>query len=661
MNNRKRRPIIGVMTGHYLSDYPRTIISELWRQLKKMDVDVRLYSGVNANIVFSHRLAAIDDTKDIYEAYDEGFGLHWLSMFEYSHFDDVDLLIICYGNIFASHPYNKSMDLLSMLPDVPKIILGTDLDLENGACVTVDNYSSMKAGIAHLIEKHDKKDIAFISGPKVSQSANKRMEAYLDALEEHSLPIRDELIVFGDYLNNIDEIVEELFSRNERIDAIVSSNDEMCNAVYRVAKKHGRQIGEDLAVLGYDDAPFAATMNPPLTTIHQDYRLEADGAIGLVRDFLDGRSLSSLSVPAGMVIRESCGCHGNSGTFSEAARPKDTHIQYEELYQTQIQNLSAAVTLRNLLLDSVSLKAFFETLAKEMIISGTASSYVFLFDEPIYIENSEDFVLPDTMRLFMRQDNRDFDAYNMDNAPVYGRHMVSYDISDPEDSKMTASYLLFYRNYQYGTLIVETEPDDLRFYYTMSLQIGSALRYLTLALRQQRINRTLQEQNQILDFAAYHDELTGLYNRAGVMQQMLQTIREDESAQYVAVMGDLDHLKQINDTFGHDAGDSAIRMVSKVLKDALPDGSPLGRSGGDEFTGMFRMTEGIELDDIRSYIKTACEQYNETSGKPYYLGISVGFHVFTYSEDTELSAMLKKADGQLYEAKKLRRSNVVRG
>ena len=270
MNNSKRRPVIGVMTGHYLSDYPRTIISELWRQLKESDIDIRLYSGINANIVFSHRLAAIGDSKDIYEAYDEGFGLHWLSMFEYSHFDDVDLLIICYGNILASHPYNKSVDFLSKLPDVPKIILGTDLDLKKGACVTVDNYGSMKAGIAHLIEQHQKKDIAFISGPKVSQSANQRMEAYLDALEEHGIPIRDERIVFGDYLNNIDEIVEELFSKNKQIDAIVSSNDEMCNAVYRVAKKHGRKIGSDLAVLGFDDAPFAATITrrlPPFIRI----------------------------------------------------------------------------------------------------------------------------------------------------------------------------------------------------------------------------------------------------------------------------------------------------------------------------------------------------------------------------------------------------------
>ena len=86
-------------------------------------------------------------------------------------------MIICYGNILASHPYNKSTDLLSRLPDVPRILLGSSLELENGACVTIDNYSSMKAGIAHLIESHGKKDIAFISGPKVSQSANQRMEA----------------------------------------------------------------------------------------------------------------------------------------------------------------------------------------------------------------------------------------------------------------------------------------------------------------------------------------------------------------------------------------------------------------------------------------------------------------------------------------------------
>ena len=656
----KRRPVIGVMTGHYLSDYPRTIISELWRSLKDMNVDLRLYSGVNANIVFSHRLAEIDDSKDIYEAYDEGFGLHWLSMFEYSHFDDVDLLIICYGNILASHPYNKTEDLLSLLPDVPKIILGTDLDMENVVCVTVDNYGSMKAGISHLIEEHNKKDIAFISGPKVSQSANRRMEAYLDALEEHGLPIRDSLIAFGDYLNNIDDIVEDLFSRNDNIDAIVSSNDEMCNAIYRVAGKLGRKIGSDLAVIGFDDAPFAATMNPPLTTIHQDYHIEADGAIRLVKDYLSGNKLSSTVIPAGLVIRESCGCHNIPGTPDNGNPAKKTYIQYEELYQTQIQNLSAAVTLRNLLLDSVNRKAFFETLAKEMIIADTPSSYVFLFDEPIYLEDSKDFVLPDTVRLFMRQEGQSFCAYNLEDAPTYDRHSVSSDISNANGSKMTASYLLFYRNYQYGTLIVETDPDNLRFYYTLSLQIGSALRYLTLALRQQKINRLLQEQNQILDFAAYHDQLTGLYNRAGVMQQMIKLIRENESTEFVAAMGDLDHLKQINDTFGHDAGDSAICMVSKVLKEAFPEGSALGRSGGDEFTGMFALTDDIDLDVIKSRIKAACDNYNETSGKPYYLGISVGFYVFTYCDKTDLSKMLKMADNELYEAKKLRRSNVVR-
>ena len=101
-------------------------------------------------------------------------------------------------------------------------------------------------------------------------------------------------------------------------------------------------------------------------------------------------------------------------------------------------------------------------------------------------------------------------------------------------------------------------------------------------------------------------------------------------------------------------------MVSKILKEAFPEGSALGRSGGDEFTGMFALTNDVDLNTIKSQIKAACNNYNEISGKPYYLGISVGFYVFTYSENTDLSEMIKMADNELYEAKKLRRSNVVR-
>ena len=413
------------------------------RLLKKMDVDVRLYSGVNANIVFSHRLAAIDDTKDIYEAYDEGFGLHWLSMFEYSHFDDVDLLIICYGNIFASHPYNKSMDLLSMLPDVPKIILGTDLALENGACVTVDNYGSMKAGIAHLIEKHDKKDIAFISGPKVSQSANKRMEAYLDALEEHSLPIRDELIVFGDYLNNIDEIVEELFSKNERIDAIVSSNDEMCNAVYRVAQKHGRKVGVDLAVVGFDDEEYAKEMDPPLTTVKQDYTKVAEGLVEMIRAFKRGEEISSMRIPASCVQRRSCGCSYETvsmklsgGSTSLNLERYMTHNEQHEMFQ---RNMIAALVLRNLLTETISRRAFFTKLAKEFREVGVRSSHILLLENPVRLTEGEKFVLPGTLRLYMRQDRDQCKGFDLEDAPVVRRREITKHIEQKDRWTRTAT------------------------------------------------------------------------------------------------------------------------------------------------------------------------------------------------------------------------------
>lgn len=651
----KKHPIIGVMTGSFVSDYPRTILTELYERLKGTDVQLRLYAGLDTNIIFDRNLTDDDGTKP-HRTYDEGFDRHWLSLFEYSRFEDIDLLVITYGNIMASHPTIEPGAFLSTLPDVPVILLGTDLEVANGAYVVVDNYGEMKRCVSHLIDEHGCQNIGFISGPKESASANLRMEAYLDALEEHGLPIRDELIVYGDYLNNVDSLVEELFAQNPAMDAIVSSNDEMCNAVYRVAEAHRRVIGKDLAVTGFDDADFARYMEPPLTTVRQDYGNLVDAAVELIHDFLSGRPLKNRHIPATFVRRASCGCPEKDAQSDKT----EQYIRYEEVYRTQLENLLSAVSLRNLLLETASRKAFFETLATELADSGAESSYVFLTEKPIRIREGEDFVLPDTMQLYMAQEGADCKGYDMDNAPIIHRKELSTVVND-NNNRLFASFLLFYRDYQYGTLLVGTNPRNIRHFYSMSIQIGSGLRYLTLALRQQKMNRILKEQNQILDFAAYHDELTGLYNRAGIMKKMLDFLHgHKDTPVFVAVMADLDHLKQINDTFGHDAGDSAIRMVSKVLTDVLPEGSPVGRSGGDEFTSMFIPAYDSQLEDIAKQVKDACEAYNAVSGKPYYLGISVGCAPFDNAESVDLSAELKRADNALYEAKKLRRANVVR-
>ena len=210
-------------------------------------------------------------------------------------------------------------------------------------------------------------------------------------------------------------------------------------------------------------------------------------------------------------------------------------------------------------------------------------------------------------------------------------------------------------------MTAEIEADEVLYFYALSLQIGSGLRYLEMALRQKEVADLLEQQNELLDYAATHDKMTGLYNRMGVMARMPEFMREyNPGRQFVAVMADLDHLKQINDTLGHDAGDSAICKVAEVLSECLPEGSPIGRSGGDEFIAMYAIRYEGQQQEIADKIRRACEEYNQDSGKPFYLGISVGCVPFIYTAGIDLSIIIKKADERLYDAKRHRRDNVIR-
>lgn len=90
----------------------------------------------------------------------------------------------------------------------------------------------------------------------------------------------------------------------------------------------------------------------------------------------------------------------------------------------------------------------------------------------------------------------------------------------------------------------------------------------------------------VLNFLSESDALTGYLNRRGFMEKAVQINRENAGKEMVILFADLDHLKEINDSFGHIEGDFAIRQCAEVLKSAVGDSGVIGRIGGDEFCAM---------------------------------------------------------------------------
>ncbi len=649
-----RRPAVGILTGSFHTDYSRRIAGAICSELSKDEVDVYLFQGLDASrfLNLNHYV-------------DEGFDRHYYSQYEYSRFVPLDLLILSFGTISAIKQAMPLEEFLRSLPKVPVILLEVETDIPNGVHITVDNYVGMRSCIEHLVDCHGCRRPVYVSGPKGVPDAEIRLSAFRDVLRERGIAVQEEMICYGDFTDSVDGLVEEMLDRFPDADAVVCANDEMAESAYRVLWRRGKVPGRDIAVTGFDNNPPSAYMEPPMTTVRQSYRQVSQAVGETVRAYLRGESPQSVHLSAQLVVRQSCGCPaapGERGEQQEGSRAPVV-IRYRDRNKQLIRdNMLSALMLRNLLQENISIHSFFRNLGQMFHALGTECSWIGLLKQPLPVEDGQRMFLPEELRVHMIQRGEQVESFSRDQAPVIsGESLDAVPRWDCPGTKPTAVFPLFYANMHYGVLAVSLKPADMLFYYALSLEIGTGLRYLYMAMDQQEARRALQEKNKILDFSASHDGLTGLYNRVGVMNQIYNYIREHgKGHRFVAVMADLDHLKQINDTFGHDAGDTAIKTATELLRKTLPPDSPLGRTGGDEFTALFLERDGYSARWFRQEIKRACAVFNNAGVLPYFEDVSVGCVTFDYEQVPDIPSLLKQADMELYEDKKQRRSNVIR-
>ncbi|MBF0520365.1 MAG: GGDEF domain-containing protein, partial [Nitrospirae bacterium] len=149
------------------------------------------------------------------------------------------------------------------------------------------------------------------------------------------------------------------------------------------------------------------------------------------------------------------------------------------------------------------------------------------------------------------------------------------------------------------------------------------------------------------------DELTGLYNRRGfyTLAEKQIKIAKRYTRQMTLVFLDLDGLKQINDTLGHEAGDIAIVGASSVLKEAFRESDIIARIGGDEFIVLVTDSDSLDVDTIRTRIREGADTYNNTENQPFKLSISDGVVPYDPESDISIDELTKQADALMYENK----------
>ena len=191
------------------------------------------------------------------------------------------------------------------------------------------------------------------------------------------------------------------------------------------------------------------------------------------------------------------------------------------------------------------------------------------------------------------------------------------------------------------------------------LNVGFALKHMQMISFERETNELLHKSNVQLTRQSMQDEMTGLLNRRGFMDATERALSSSTGSRASIVYLDLDGLKRINDTYGHDTGDDAIRMTARLLEESLPKNGILGRLGGDEFIAYLPVLQDTELDDFCNCVQNAAKHYNEEHDKPYTISISYGGVCFDVAEGihSRTTELMIEADERLYQMKRERKGS----
>jgi diguanylate cyclase (GGDEF)-like protein len=161
---------------------------------------------------------------------------------------------------------------------------------------------------------------------------------------------------------------------------------------------------------------------------------------------------------------------------------------------------------------------------------------------------------------------------------------------------------------------------------------------------------SIERQKQHLEYLGTHDAITKLNNRAYFEETLEKARNYDHWAVFIC---DLDGMKQINDNFGHDAGDEALRLTAESLHQSFRESDVIARIGGDEFAVIVMNCDEVSAQKLQGRFLNNIENHNHDE-RPWKLQISCGYALsLTGSENPE--ELVREADSNMYKAKKIHR------
>lgn len=504
--------------------------------------------------------------------------------------------------------------------------------------VCIDNYAASRKIVEHMVVEHNCKKLQFVGGYKDYIDSEERYRAFVDVLTENGLEIDQRYVGFYYFLFSDGEAaLKSIVDNNlELPDAVICANDSMAIGYIKAATSLGYRVPEDILVCGFDNSSAGQTYYPSITSINKDIPTLAHEAIRLVCEALNGAKIPDSTLSTGkFVINESCGCPSQ----------RDSIQEYKNLLQSSQQLDFAEIRQRNSRAVLCGCRSFEDLMgALDINIHKYNIPMVALFVKDECINGD-----PDLISFSCSSSNMTCYTYNRIINRVNPGTINKSEIFG--DNQIYIYSPLYFNDKSFGFCLIPYIGDnyDMKQHTSYTDSISIAIENIIQKIHIDTMNRKFKELYVI-------DQLTGLYNRFGYSSMSGRLVTQENGKIYIVYI-DLDGLKTINDTLGHETGDSAIIGAATCIKKVFNDTDIHVRMGGDEFLVVGPFTNEANLVNKEDQLSQELEQYSKDHELPFVLKASIG-HSYNTEElkETELSKLMKIADTNMYNHKMAKKS-----
>ncbi|MBR6218374.1 MAG: GGDEF domain-containing protein [Eubacterium sp.] len=344
-----------------------------------------------------------------------------------------------------------------------------------------------------------------------------------------------------------------------------------------------------------------------------------------------------------------------------------SNIEILNEYKTNIWN-SENIT-KDTLITKGNKTQCFRLILDKLNQSGFKSSYIYLYnDDPVKMLPDGSWETP--KHLVFEAFSKYGKITTFDNSNLVTTDKLFMNEYTNDGTRSTLVITPIYTNdEQHGLFICEADLNTFPYIYSSCLQLGTALKFISLIDQQysiqNRLASTMNEiniKNDMLNTLYISDELTRLLNRRGFfeMAESMLVNPYNSGVRCLIAFIDMNNLKQVNDIFGHKEGDFALRSIADTLKKSFPEDSLIARIGGDEFVSFSLDVDEDSAENIKKLLDSNSAKVNETVNKPYFIEFSYGFTEFICNTTVKLEEVMMKADEELYINKRYKRKNVCR-